>query len=231
MVPPLNTAEPATKSIGSGGKPVAGNIEATHRRQPRCRSGHPAVIALTSLDLAEQTLIKAWPPKPGLTDITNTQVDHVDDIFDEPRSACPDAGETPALLAERADRLQQSDADAGRPRRMHGDVIAAGLERRPPDTDRRARSSVWASKIFLVCGRIALLASRAVGNGRNAMPVRHVQVWIQSAPAAIGRARTSSPSLAASDARIDSAMTKGALRRFLGHARFPEPILGLRFPA
>jgi hypothetical protein len=89
---------------------------------------------------------------------------------------------------------------------MDGDVIAAGFCKRL-EIGSQGAIIRCASKIFLVCGRIALMTS-----GRRKCWARNVPSitsrWIQSAPAA-STARTSSPSLAKSAARIDGAMTRG----------------------
>src|SRR3954465_5570987 len=89
-----------------------------------------------------------------------------------------------------------------------------------------------ASKIFLVCGRIALMTSgpyEMLGTKCPSMTSR----WIQSAPAA-STARTSSPSLEKSEARIEGAIARGrgakawvmAVSRG-GRERWTRPNMGL----
>src|SRR3954454_12711837 len=76
-----------------------------------------------------------------------------------------------------------------------------------------------ASKIFLVCGRIALMTSgpyEMLGTKCPSITSR----WIQSAPAA-STARTSSPSLEKSDARIEGAIAGGRETKAGVMALFP----------
>ena len=156
-------------------------------------------------DLLDRAWMKAWPPKPGLTVISRTR--SIRSItysmaLDRRAGIERDAG----LLAERADRLQramQMRAGLG----MDGDDVGSRPWRRPRDRDRPARSSDARRRASSCAAAIAFTTSGPkvmLGTKCPSITSR----WIQSAPAA-STARTSSPSLAKSAARIDGAMTRG----------------------
>src|SRR5579872_1825042 len=72
LVPPLNTAEPATSTLA----PAAITFGAVSGVMPPSTSmsiGRPATSARTCSTFSIAAGMKAWPPKPGLTDITSTR--------------------------------------------------------------------------------------------------------------------------------------------------------------
>src|SRR5262249_26895145 len=70
--PPWKTAEPATSTLA----PAATTFGAVSAVMPPSTSrsiGRPAIMALTRAIFSTADGMKAWPPKPGLTDITSTR--------------------------------------------------------------------------------------------------------------------------------------------------------------
>ena len=125
-MPPLNTAEPATKALAPGGRKLAGNVGADAAVDldiDRASGGHRAP---TSPILPSAERMKAWPPKPGLTDMHQHQIDQVDHVCDRADRACPGSSETPAFLPSAPDCLQRA-MQMRTGFSMHRDVIAAGL--------------------------------------------------------------------------------------------------------
>ena len=111
MVPPLNTAEPATKALA----PAAASWPETSGPTPPSTSmsiGRPAVIARRSLILPSAEGMKAWPPKPGLTDITSTR-SIMSMTYSIAEIGVPGLSETPAFLPRRGSPAA-SDADGDR---------------------------------------------------------------------------------------------------------------------
>src|SRR5439155_24937766 len=96
IVPPLNTAEPATKALA----PAAANSPDTSGPTPPSTSisiGRPAVIARISRILPSAEGINAWPPKPGLTDMTSTRSIR-SMTYSIALAGVPGLSETPAFL-------------------------------------------------------------------------------------------------------------------------------------
>ena len=80
-MPPLNTAEPATKALA----PAAANWPETSGPTPPSTSisiGRPAVMALMIADLAERGGNEGLAAEAGIDRHHQHQIDHVDDIFD-----------------------------------------------------------------------------------------------------------------------------------------------------
>jgi len=70
--------------------------------------------------------MKLWPPKPGLTDHDEDEIDQVDHMLEGGPRGCRGLRVTPRLLAQRPDRLQGT-VDVRPGLHMHGDEIGARL--------------------------------------------------------------------------------------------------------
>src|SRR4030095_7362697 len=104
MVPPLNTAEPATSALA----PAAASWPETSGPTPPSTSmsiGRPAVIGRMSLTLPRAGGVQGWPAEPGVDRHHKHQIDQVEHIFDR-AGRCARIDRDAGLLAERADRLQ-----------------------------------------------------------------------------------------------------------------------------
>ena len=131
--------------------------------------------------------MKAWPPKPGLTVITQHQVDAVEHVVDRRFPGVDGLSDTPAFLPSGADRLQRAvEMRAGLG--VDGDDVGSRPRRRRRGRGRPARSSGGRRTPLSTCGRIALMTGGPkvmLGTKWPSMTSR----WIQSAPAAVDGAR------------------------------------------
>ena len=147
------------------------------------------------------------PPKPRIDRHDQDQIDHVDhrlDALDRGPGIHGDAG----FLAERADRLQRAmnvrtglDVDGDEVGAGFGEGFQIRIARRDHQVDVERLFGVPRSD-FTTSGPKVMLGTKWPSM---------TSTWIQSAPAA-STARTSSPSLAKSAARIDGAMIRGVAK-------------------
>src|SRR6266851_4490898 len=101
MVPPLNTAEPATNALA----PAAANWPETSGPTPPSTSmsiGRPAVISDVA-DFDERQMNKSLAAEAGIDRHHQHQIDHVDHIFDR-RDRRARIERDAGFLAKRPDR-------------------------------------------------------------------------------------------------------------------------------
>ncbi len=136
--------------------------------------------------------MKAWPPKPGLTDITRTRSSAVEHVLDGALRRVAGLSDTPAFLpSARIACSERCEMRAGFG--MHGDDVAAGLGEGFEIGIGRRDHQMAVEHLLRVRPRIALMtAGPKVMLGTKCPSI--TSRWIQSAPAA-STARTSSPSL------------------------------------